>query len=324
MPIARTIERNSLSLPNSPQKTYTLASHLPTQYEENDSNQEKLTSKKPLDSPRKTIGTIQKSGTSTVSTSQSSRRTSTHEGLPPMRGRSNTDVQYGTPPLNGLKQQQANMGGSGSDKCVDHHNQQRSQSPISSKPKSMLPTTTCQPGYVTPSKLFNMMGYGLENQYLFMLAHYLYIIDCRSKEKFNESHIVTGRKKTNIFKYSTSFFFFLSIAIHWEDALNGTVYISVVERFSEIVLYDEKGIFFNTTPEMRRVSNRFSQPSGKTCLTLSGGYEAFHTLFPFVCTQSDIRSIVDREKFLTIYPSVVLDNQLYLGKKKKRFFFIFK
>ena len=38
-----------------------------------------------------------------------------------------------------------------------------------------------------------MMGYGLQNQYLFMLAHYLYIIDCRSKEKFNESHIVTGK-----------------------------------------------------------------------------------------------------------------------------------
>ena len=57
----------------------------------------------------------------------------------------------------------------------------------------MLPTTTSQPGYVTPSKLFNMMGYGLEKQYLFMLAHYLYIIDCRSKEKFNESHIVTGK-----------------------------------------------------------------------------------------------------------------------------------
>jgi hypothetical protein len=73
---------------------------------------------------------------------------------------------------------------------------------------------------------------------------------------------------------------------------------------------------------MRRVCNRFSQPSGKSCLTLSGGYEAFHILFPFVCTQSDIRSIVDREKFLTIYPSVVLDNQLYLGKKKFFFFFL--
>jgi hypothetical protein len=107
----------------------------------------------------------------------------------------------------------------------------------------------------------------------------------------------------------------LFLAIHWEDALNGTVYISVVERFSEIVLYDEKGIFFNTTSEMRRVSNRFSSSSGsRSCAALDGGFEAFRTLFPFICTQSNIRSTVDREKFLTIYPSVVLDNQLYLGK----------
>ena len=99
--------------------------------------------------------------------------------------------------------------------------------------------------------------------------------------------------------------------------LNGSVYISVVDRFSEIVLYDDKGIFFNTTPEMRRVSSRFSTHTSKGCLTLNGGFEAFQTSFPFVCTQSEIRSLVDREKFLTIYPSVVLENQLYLGKRQE-------
>jgi len=190
------MERNSLSLPNSPQKSYTLSSHLPTQHEENDTILEKSSTKKTFDSSRKTNGTTSKPVTSTLSvpqSSQSSRRVTNHDGLPPMRGRSNTDIQSVTSPSNGLKQQQANISNSGSDKSVNHHNQQRSQSPIPTKPKCILPTTTCQPGYVTPSKLFNMMGYGLENQYLFMLAHYLYIIHCRPREKFNESHIVTGK-----------------------------------------------------------------------------------------------------------------------------------
>ncbi|CAF0982851.1 unnamed protein product [Rotaria sp. Silwood1] len=293
MPVARAIERNALSLPSSPQKSYILSSHLSTQYEEDNSTDEKNSTKKTLDSPRKHSGSTQKTVTSASAASQSSRRPVNHDVLLPMRGRSNTDVQSIMSTSNTLKQQQANIGGSGSDKAVNHHSHLRSQSPTSPKPKCILPTTTCQPGYVTPSKLFNMMGYGLQNQYLFMLAHYLYIIDCRSKEKFNENHIIT--------------------AIHWEDALSGAVYISIVERFSEIVLYDEKGIFYNTSTEMRRVSNRFSPPGTKACLTLSGGFEAFRTYFPFVCTQSDIRSTVDREKFLTIYPSVVLDNQLYLG-----------
>jgi hypothetical protein len=74
---------------------------------------------------------------------------------------------------------------------------------------------------------------------------------------------------------------------------------------------------------MSRVSSRFSTPGSKICLILSGGFQAFHTLFPFVCTQSEIHSIVDREKFLTIYPSVVLDNQLYLGKNLNKKFYCY-
>ena len=310
MPITRSIERNSLSLPNSPQRTYTLTSHLPTQREESQSMQEKPSNRKSFDSPRKFANTMAKpliSSSSIPQSSQSSRRLTTYEASGPMRGRSNTDV--GSSSTNTIKQQQQTIGGSGSDRYINHHNSRAQSPPIPPKPKCILPTTTSQPGYVTPSKLFNMMGYGLEKQYLFMLAHYLYLIDCRAKEKFNENHIITGRILSHSIERPTVF-----LAIHWEDALNGNVYISVVERFSEIVLYDDKGIFFNTTTEMRRVNNRFAAPGGKSCLTLSGGFEAFHTFFPFLCTQTDIRSTVDREKFLTIYPSVVLDNQLYLGK----------
>ncbi|CAF3331984.1 unnamed protein product [Rotaria socialis] len=293
MPITRAVERNSLSLPSSPQKSYNISSHLSTQYEDADSMEEKRPSKRTSDSPRKNSGSVQKNATSASTAAQPSRRQFNHDALPPTRGRSNTDVQSTMSASNNIKQQQANIGGSGSDKTVNHNYHSHPPTGVPSKLKCMLPTTACQPGYVTPSKLFNMMGYGLENQYLFMLAHYLYIIDCRSREKFNESHIIT--------------------AIHWEDALNGTVYISIVERFSEIILYDDKGIFFNTTTEMRRVYNRFATPGTKACLTLSGGFEAFRTFFPFICTQTDVRSTVDREKFLTIYPSVVIDNQLYLG-----------
>ena len=195
MPISRTIERSSTSLPSSPQRPYTLSSHLATQHEESDTMLSKASSKRGGESPRRYHLSTQKStptSSLTAPQSQSSRRSGTNETLPPMRGRANTDVQSILSSSNGLKQQQLLLGGSSSDKYVNqqHHHQQSSGSV---KPKCILPTTTCQPGYVTPSKLFNMMGYGLENQYLFMLAHYLYVIDCRTREKFNDSHIVTGK-----------------------------------------------------------------------------------------------------------------------------------
>ena len=141
MPITRAHERNSLSLPNSPQKTYTLTSHLPTQYEENYSMTEKTLTKKHSDLTKKINGTTSKHPPSTPpvpQSFQSSRRPTNHDGLPPMRGRSNTDVQYVSSLSNNLKQQQLNLNGSGSDKTVNHHAQQRTQSPITVHSKITL------------------------------------------------------------------------------------------------------------------------------------------------------------------------------------------
>ncbi|UJR20651.1 hypothetical protein I4U23_023773 [Adineta vaga] len=280
IPMSRISENN---LSTSPTKSQQFSA-------QNDDNNSHSNRKQP-DSPRKANGSWQKHSTPTHAvpqTAQSHYRPGQRD-LSPTRGRSNTDVQSFLSLSNNLKQQHLLMNnGIGSDRAINHHQQ------VHPKPKCTLPPTSSgQPGYVAPSKLFNMMAYGLQNQYLFMLSHYLYIIDCRTRDQFNESHIIT--------------------AIHWEDALNGSVYISIVERFSEIVLYDNEGIFFNTSTEMSRIINRFSKAGSKICLILSGGFQAFHTSFPFVCTKSDIRTAVDREKFLTIYPSVILDNQLYLG-----------
>jgi hypothetical protein len=202
MPVARAIERSSISLSNSSQKTYTLPSHLRTQYEVsngNNSDNNRTSQRRPSDIPRKAnVSSKNCSTTSTLTVSHpmSPRRSLTSD-TPTTRGRSTTDVQsVVSSSTKGLKQQQLTMNGSGSDKSIGHDNQQQQRQSSPPKPKCSLPTTTCQPGYVTSSKLFNMMGYGLQNQYLFMHAHYLYIIDCRSREKFDASHIVTGKNLT--------------------------------------------------------------------------------------------------------------------------------
>ena len=133
MPIPRTNAHNSLSLPNSPQKSYTLSSHLSTQYEESHSTNDRISTKR-LDSPRKPSGSAQKLPTTPLTTSQTSRRSVVYDTNSPMRRRANTDVQNVTSPLDSLQQQKAAIGVSGSDKAV-HQNYQRIQSPIPPKPK---------------------------------------------------------------------------------------------------------------------------------------------------------------------------------------------
>lgn len=158
MPVARAIERNALPFPNGPHKTYPS----PPQYGDANVNP-KLVDRRTSDPPKKTIGSAKTSpSTSALVQSQSlgSRRSIPNEGNKSNRSGNQLEQRQSTPP---------------------------------EKPKCSLSKTASQPGYVTPSKLFNMMGYGLEHQYLFMHAHYLYIIDCRTREKFNENHIITGK-----------------------------------------------------------------------------------------------------------------------------------
>lgn len=51
----------------------------------------------------------------------------------------------------------------------------------------------------------------------------------------------------------------------------------------------------------------------KTIYVLSGGYKEFYAQFPFMCSHLNVRSTVDRNKYLTIYPNCVIENQFYIG-----------
>ena len=195
MPITPVIPRNSVPLNSTSTRTYNFSSQLPTQYEEstgNNSPNEKLSQKRSsgsLGKPNLSARHLSASSPLAMSLPQGFRRPTTNDRSMVKR-RSNTDGQSVTFLSNNLKQQ-LSIQGTESDNSATSNSQQRSQSPPP-KPKSTLPQSTCQQGYVTASRLFNMMAYGLDNQYLMMHAHYLYIIDCRSREKFNDNHIVTG------------------------------------------------------------------------------------------------------------------------------------
>ena len=265
MPIARAIERNSVSLPNSPPKSLTLSCHLSSQHEETQSKKSSDTGKKCKNTNTNTNANVP----------HSARRPVTQENLPAMRGRSNTDTQA-CPSLSNNLKQQISLTNSGSDKSL--HQNYRSQSPSTPKPISTLPTTTAQQGYVTPSKLFNMMGYGLEQQYLFMLAHYLYIIDCRSKEKFHEKHIATGTFHvmfTSILYFVFSLLshslgrciewqclYFSSRTIQWDRSLwwqrHFLQYISWNATGYESIFNAQFEIMFDIERWFRRISNIIS------------------------------------------------------------------
>lgn len=200
MPITGAIQRNSLSSHHIPQKSYAVSSQNSIEIGETNGNNVvdvRLSHRRASEISKKTnivSKNLSTANTSATKQSKESRSSITCDKAA-IRARSKSDMQtilYGS---NGLKQQQQLpiINGCTNEKIQGNQSQQQVQS-IQKRPKCTLPVSSCQSGYVTPSKLFNMMGYGLDNQYLLMHAHYLYIIDCRSREKFDESHIITGKK----------------------------------------------------------------------------------------------------------------------------------
>lgn len=147
-------------------------------------------------------------------------------------------------------------------------------------------------------------------------SRYLYLIDCRlQKEKFDKSRIHT--------------------AIHFSDLLSDSVYLSPpTDSYTLIVLYDDDGTFLTASNNSKmtnlaninqngttltcddmisKIKAKINCPQSKTIYILSGGYEQFHSKFGFMCSNLDIRSTVDRHKYLTIYPNCVIENQIYIG-----------
>jgi hypothetical protein len=123
---------------------------------------------------------------------------------------------------------------------------------------------------------------------------YMYIIDCRLKrDKFLASHINT--------------------AIYYEDLLNDTIYLSPSSKKSTlIVLYNENGKSFNKglIPE---IASKLEASENETVYVLNDGFDRFSCLYPFMCSNIQIRSTVDRFKYLTIYPNCIIENCMYLG-----------
>ena len=137
-------------------------------------------------------------------------------------------------------------------------------------------------------------------------SRYMYLIDCRSSRKeFDRMRIHT--------------------AIHVSDLLNDTVYLSPpFENYTVVVLYDEEGGLLRhcvgddeNLPKSHylvdSIRAKLNCSVSKTIYILSGGYKGFYSKFRFMCSHLNIRSTVDRNKYLTIYPNCVIESQIYIG-----------
>ncbi|CAB1343725.1 unnamed protein product [Coregonus sp. 'balchen'] len=148
-----------------------------------------------------------------------------------------------------------------------------------------------QRGYITPQQVYNLLNAEAGHPALHD-PNYILILDCRSAER-------------------------ASVTVIHPD-LGCLISCVQLQEFSIILLYAEEGHSPVGSVEARAASpflqRCFFQLSdlGMDPVILQGGFGAFHSLYPFLCTSRMV--VLEPERYaLTIYPSEILEGELYQG-----------
>lgn len=212
---------------------------------------------------------------------------------------------------------------------VNHCNEKSYQaSPIINNNNSNQPAPTTAQNYMLSNS---------NNPPLYDLK-YLYLIDCRlNKKKFEKSRILTAIHFTDLLNdvvYLSPPIDNYTIIVLYDD--DGTYLTSSVNSPSSSITssnlsfdqiksqsinafnsvssnFDKDRQITNSDLLIGKIKSKINCSQNRTLHILSGGFEQFQAKFPFMCTNLEIRSTVDRHKYLTIYPNCVIENQIYIG-----------
>ncbi|XP_026210098.1 serine/threonine/tyrosine-interacting-like protein 1 [Anabas testudineus] len=162
-------------------------------------------------------------------------------------------------------------------------------------------TSRVERGYITPQQVYNLLN-AEEGQPALYDPYYILILDCRSAERYKESHVVTARAAVTV--------------IHPE--LGCLISCIELQKYSIILLYAEEGCSpvgsvkaRADSPDLQRCFFQLSA-LGMDPVILLGGFSAFNALYPFLCTPRMVLLEPERHT-LIIYPSEILEGALYQG-----------
>jgi protein-tyrosine phosphatase/rhodanese-related sulfurtransferase len=152
--------------------------------------------------------------------------------------------------------------------------------------------------YTTLQDFYNYLNDGGDVPFV-SKKNYMLLLDTRSREEFDSCHIATSRH------YS-----FLEDPRVVEQ-------LGSIKKYSFVIIYDENGRTFDLT--MSTLSKTYDQLSanGVEPLIIEGGFTAFFNKFPFLCTNRPLQSHSERLKYFVAYPTMLVENFLYLGSAKQ-------
>lgn len=145
---------------------------------------------------------------------------------------------------------------------------------------------------ISISQLYNSMNDGQLSPYLFD-PMYMLIVDTRPKEDYMAQHINTAFQVSEM-----------------EEHLKH----QSAEEYTLIVLYDNKGLSHSLRDSTLSHMYDTLRAQKVEPYVLTGGFDTFQTKHPYLCSNVIVRSERQRQLLIKNYPSIVLDDLLYLGR----------
>lgn len=160
---------------------------------------------------------------------------------------------------------------------------------------------------ITVNELYNYFWDGAIHSNIFDPS-YLLLVDARSKAEFDRGHIILARCGATLYNDLASPL--LGYGFNFgEDAVANRL-----SEYTHVIVYGNavSDLRNGEQPEiklMRELMNfELVEP-----LFLDSGYDSFQQVLPFMCTTKEL-TIRRDHKEITVYPSLIIENQLYLGK----------
>jgi protein-tyrosine phosphatase len=158
---------------------------------------------------------------------------------------------------------------------------------------------------MTVVELYNILNDGALSPCICNPA-YILLLDTRSKQCYEESHVSLARPSSSLYSDIQSYNYMHGFS-------TSTDISNTINEFTWIIIYgdpiDLQGDDIEERPEVKLYNELEGDFDVEPCI-LSTGFTSFENAFPFLCTNE---KVLDFKK-LQVYPSMILDNQLFQGR----------
>ncbi|KAJ7330207.1 hypothetical protein OS493_022729 [Desmophyllum pertusum] len=161
---------------------------------------------------------------------------------------------------------------------------------------------------ISVNELYNYFWDGAIHSSIFDTS-YLLVVDARPRAEYERGHIVLARCAASLYNdLQTSPMFGYGYTGGEE------VIAKRLSEYTHVIVYGNSvsDTRNDDLPEIKLVRELMNYELVDP-LFLASGYDSFKQVWPFMCTTKEL-TIRHDHKEITVYPSLILENQLYLGR----------